>query len=299
MNVNTAPKEVLDCLPGLTDADAQRSVAKRNPGVDNGTIGVGVRRADAGQDRGGVSVDAARSYQYSADVVAVSGDGRAYSRVSMVVDSQKLPAKIVYRRDLTSLGWPLPARDPAALRSGKGLGFATNPVGTSRRDEPLGMSRWGAPRGVGGGLRDNGVLRRRGGIVSESCLKPFVTRRWWAWRSASGRCWRRRCPPGRGRGAAPAAELVYPEGLVLTRPEELGKALAAFLRDNQFTATDAVVGIPARWLVVKPKDVPPADAATLVPMLRLQAEADFSSELKDLVYDFVGGDGRGAPGESC
>ena len=59
------------------------------------------------------------SYQYSADVVAVSPNGRAFKRVRIVVDAQQSPAKIVYRRDLTNLGWPL---DPAIrddLRNGR------------------------------------------------------------------------------------------------------------------------------------------------------------------------------------
>jgi hypothetical protein len=84
------------------------------------------------------------------------------------------------------------------------------------------------------------------------------------------------------------AEFVYPPGTSLAAAEELGKALGQFLRDNQFTARAAVVGIPAKWLVVRPKEVPPADASTVTEMLRLSAEAEFSTELKDLIYDFVG-----------
>jgi Tfp pilus assembly protein PilN len=84
------------------------------------------------------------------------------------------------------------------------------------------------------------------------------------------------------------AEMVYPQGLGPANPAELGKALGQFLRDNQFTAHAAIVGIPAKWLVVKSKEVPSADRATLAEMLRLQAEAEFASDLKDLVYDYSG-----------
>ena len=62
-----------------------------------------------------------RSYQYSADIVAVSGDGRAFKRVRIVVDAGQTPPKIVYRKDLTALGWPLPQDIRDALRSGKPL----------------------------------------------------------------------------------------------------------------------------------------------------------------------------------
>jgi hypothetical protein len=85
------------------------------------------------------------------------------------------------------------------------------------------------------------------------------------------------------------AELVYPEGVSYATPEALGQALGTFLREQKFTARIAVIGLPAKWLVVKPKEVPPADAATLAEMLRLQAEGDFSTELKDLVYDYTAG----------
>ena len=67
-----------------------------------------------------------RSFQYSADIVGVSGDGRSFRRARIVVDATKLPAKIVYRKDLTSYGWPL---DPAIrdiLRSGVTLGTGSN-----------------------------------------------------------------------------------------------------------------------------------------------------------------------------
>ncbi|HEY8668943.1 MAG TPA: hypothetical protein VIL86_20005 [Tepidisphaeraceae bacterium] len=63
----------------------------------------------------------ARSSQYSADIVAVAGDGRAYKRVRIVVDVRQTPAKIIYRKDLTALGWPLPREIQTSLRSGKGL----------------------------------------------------------------------------------------------------------------------------------------------------------------------------------
>ncbi len=82
------------------------------------------------------------------------------------------------------------------------------------------------------------------------------------------------------------AELVYPEGISLSQPAELAKVLAHFLKDNQFATRAAVVGIPLKWLVVKTKEVPPANDATVAQLLRLEAEAEFSTELKDLVYDF-------------
>ena len=84
------------------------------------------------------------------------------------------------------------------------------------------------------------------------------------------------------------AELVYPEGISISQPAELAKALGHFLKDNHFSTRSAVIGIPLKWLVVKPKDVPPSDDKTVAQLLRLEAEAEFSAELKDMVYDFAG-----------
>jgi hypothetical protein len=84
------------------------------------------------------------------------------------------------------------------------------------------------------------------------------------------------------------AEMVYPEGITLSEPAELARAVVHFLKDNQFGTRAAVIGIPLKWIVVKPKEVPPADDETVAQLLRLEAEQEFSTELKDLVYDFAG-----------
>lgn len=85
-----------------------------------------------------------------------------------------------------------------------------------------------------------------------------------------------------------AAEFVYPEGTGLQQPEALGAALGEFLKREAFSAKAAVFGIPAKWVLSKIKEVPPIGEALAREMLRLQVEADFSPELKDLVYDYAG-----------
>jgi hypothetical protein len=88
-------------------------------------------------------------------------------------------------------------------------------------------------------------------------------------------------------------EFVYPAGITPQQPAELGAALEKFLKEKGFTAKAAVVGIPVRWLLVRRKEVPPSDEATLIELLRLGAEAEFTTEIKDLVYDFVRADAAG------
>ena len=85
-----------------------------------------------------------------------------------------------------------------------------------------------------------------------------------------------------------AAEFAYPAGAMLADPGAIGKALQAFLQAEGFTARLAVLGIPAKWVLTKPKDAPPAEPAVVAESLRLQAEGDFSQELKDLVFDYAG-----------
>jgi hypothetical protein len=83
------------------------------------------------------------------------------------------------------------------------------------------------------------------------------------------------------------AEFVYPQGAGPDQPEAMGLALGKFLKDDGFTANVAIAGLPARWILVSSKEAPVTDELTRNDMLRLQAEVEFSSEITDLVYDFV------------
>ena len=49
----------------------------------------------------------ARSFQFSADIAALGPYGRGYRRVKFVFDTSDGTPKIIYRRDLSSLGWAL------------------------------------------------------------------------------------------------------------------------------------------------------------------------------------------------
>lgn len=124
INVNTAPKAVLMCLPGLSESDADAIVAYRVGNASSTQVNDTSWLASAVAPTTAQLIQpyiTGQSYQYSADIVAVSGDGRAYKRVRIVVDARSQPAKIVYRKDLTALGWPLPASVRATLRAGRGL----------------------------------------------------------------------------------------------------------------------------------------------------------------------------------
>ncbi|HUO07384.1 MAG TPA: pilus assembly protein PilM [Phycisphaerae bacterium] len=84
------------------------------------------------------------------------------------------------------------------------------------------------------------------------------------------------------------AEFHYPENADLEKPVELGQALRALLKSERFSTRDAVIGLPAKRLVTRRKEVPPASAAVAASTLRLQAESEFSTETDTLTMDFAG-----------
>jgi Tfp pilus assembly protein PilN len=85
-----------------------------------------------------------------------------------------------------------------------------------------------------------------------------------------------------------AARFAFPGGATLEKPEDLGRALGAFLREQRFSASHAVIGLPARWVLTQPRDVPPMSDADAASMLRLQAEKLAVSDSSDLTFDYVG-----------
>jgi hypothetical protein len=94
---------------------------------------------------------------------------------------------------------------------------------------------------------------------------------------------------GRGQQVTRLAEFEYPAGASPDgNPEEAGKALGEFLRSRRFSARRAVIGLPLRWAVVKPKEVPPVAPSAVPSMLLLQAEREFALEPQDLVFEYAG-----------
>jgi type II secretory pathway component PulK len=122
VNVNTASREVLLCLPQLVDSDVDAILAKRESSDTNldsiAWIAETLDREKAVAIGGHITT---RSFQYSADIVAVAGDGRAYKRYRAVLDTRNGTARIVYWKSLTHLGWPLGPDIISKLRSGLAL----------------------------------------------------------------------------------------------------------------------------------------------------------------------------------
>lgn len=122
VNVNKAPKEVLLCLPGLEESDAEALVSYRESNSDSLTSIAWVTQVLDQEKAVGIgSYITVRSYQYSADVICVSGNGRSYKRYRVVLDTQGGSPRVVYWRSLTHFGWPLQPEIVEALRKGQPL----------------------------------------------------------------------------------------------------------------------------------------------------------------------------------
>lgn len=122
VNVNTAPKAVLLCLPELEDSDVESLIKHRQNNSDElDSIAWVTEVLDQSKAVAIGSYITARSFQYSADIVCLSGNGRAYKRYKAVYDMQSGSPKLVYWKSLAHFGWPLNREIVATLRKGEPL----------------------------------------------------------------------------------------------------------------------------------------------------------------------------------
>ena len=110
VNVNTASQAVLACVPGIGDAFAAALVnarAQRGASPDQADWSWVVTTLGAKTCRAAGPYLTTRSYQLSVDVAAVGRFGRGYRRTRFVIDTSTGTPQVVYRRDLSYLGWAL------------------------------------------------------------------------------------------------------------------------------------------------------------------------------------------------
>lgn len=130
INVNTAPREVLLTLEELDEADVDKLIAQR-PAFDSTDAASTdwVMQAIGQKANAIASRITANSFQYSANIVAVSGNGRGFRHVRIVIDTSGTTPQIVYRRDLTERGWPMDPEILASLRSGRAAAAGPGTIG--------------------------------------------------------------------------------------------------------------------------------------------------------------------------
>jgi type II secretory pathway component PulK len=112
INVNTATATVLSCIPGIGVNSAPQVLSFRQSNPTRLTSIAWIK--DAMSLTAGSPLIAqigpyitSRSFQFTADIAAVGRNGRGYRRVQFVFDCSSGVPLIVYRQDLTHLGWAL------------------------------------------------------------------------------------------------------------------------------------------------------------------------------------------------
>lgn len=115
VNVNTASAIVLGSLPGITSSQGmgQTLVNYRQSNPDRLTSvawvadAIGTNNTPVLDQLAAVDCITTQSYQFTADVAALGPNGRGYRRVKVVFDTSSGAPVVVYRQDLTHLGWAL------------------------------------------------------------------------------------------------------------------------------------------------------------------------------------------------
>ncbi len=108
INVNTASTAVLACLPGLEDGKAQQLTNYRQSSAQNrNSISWLPNVLDATTANSIGQYITGKTYQFTADLAAVGHNGRGYRRTRFVFDLSQAAPKVIYREDLSHLGWAL------------------------------------------------------------------------------------------------------------------------------------------------------------------------------------------------
>lgn len=108
VNANTASATVLACIPGIEPDKATALVSAREqlatPPASLAWV-VPILGEENALKAGPYLT--ANSYQWSIDAAAVGRNGRGYRRIRFVLDNSTGTPRIVYRRNLSPLGWAL------------------------------------------------------------------------------------------------------------------------------------------------------------------------------------------------
>lgn len=110
ININTASEAVLGCIPGIGSNAAPQVLSYRQSNPPQVPTVAWLSSALGGNQTACAQAGpyiTAFSYQVMADVVALGHHNRGYRRVRFIFDCSSGVPLIVYRQDLTNLGWAL------------------------------------------------------------------------------------------------------------------------------------------------------------------------------------------------
>ena len=109
ININQAPRDILLGIPGMTEEIAEQIIGQRDPSAADPAYGHETRLLTQGL----VTLDEMRSLMpfvcaggdaYRAQVIGYYDDGRAASRLEVVLDATQQPARVLLWRDISHLG---------------------------------------------------------------------------------------------------------------------------------------------------------------------------------------------------
>ncbi|MGH9592809.1 MAG: ComEA family DNA-binding protein, partial [Bryobacteraceae bacterium] len=110
ININTATATALACIPGIGYNNARSVLAYRQ---SNGSrlSSVAWLKDALNNNTNAIALAGpwvtSHSFQFMADIAAVGHHGRGYRRIRFIFDTSSGLPQIVYRQDLTYLGWAL------------------------------------------------------------------------------------------------------------------------------------------------------------------------------------------------
>lgn len=108
ININTASATVLACIPGIGAENADAVVSYRSRSEEDlGSVAWLTEVLDSDEAVEAGPYVTTLSYQFSADVAAVAGNGRGYRRTLFIIDTNGDQPEVVHRRDYAHLGWAL------------------------------------------------------------------------------------------------------------------------------------------------------------------------------------------------
>jgi len=108
INVNTAPREILSLLPGLEAEDVEAILSRRRAPDEDFSTPAWLLRVIAREKLAAIfDAVTTRSFQFSFQAAALLEDRGVMNRVEVVVDRTMHPPRVLWRRDLSALGFPI------------------------------------------------------------------------------------------------------------------------------------------------------------------------------------------------
>ena len=121
VNVNTASAAVLSCIPGIGTENAEKLVNYRRGNQSTNSIAWVAQVLDQTNAITAGPYLTTRSFQFSADIVAMGRLGKGFRRTFVVFDVSDGKPKVIFRRDRSRLGWALGSETRQPWLAGKEL----------------------------------------------------------------------------------------------------------------------------------------------------------------------------------